>query len=33
VRSASFVSSSARFKDAAQQASLAAEAGTAHVSI
>jgi phenylpropionate dioxygenase-like ring-hydroxylating dioxygenase large terminal subunit len=33
VRSASFVSSAARFKDAAQEASLAAEAGTAHVSV
>jgi phenylpropionate dioxygenase-like ring-hydroxylating dioxygenase large terminal subunit len=33
VRSASFVSSAARFKDAAQEAKLAAEAGTAHVSI
>ena len=33
VRSASFVSSAARFKDAAQEAKLAAEAGTSHVSI
>jgi hypothetical protein len=33
VRSASFVSSSARFRDAAQKERLAAEAGTAHVSI
>ncbi len=33
VRSASFVSSAARFAEAAQEASLAAEAGTAHVSI
>ena len=33
VRSASFVSSAARFKEAAQDARLAAEAGTAHVSI
>jgi hypothetical protein len=33
VRSASFVSSAARFAEAAQDASLAAEAGTAHVSI
>ena len=33
VRSASFVSSASRFKDAAQEASLSAEAGTAHVSI
>ncbi len=33
VRSASFVSSSTRFKDAAQEARLAAEAGTTHVSI
>ena len=33
VRSASFVSPSARFNDAAQEARLAAEAGTAHVSI
>jgi hypothetical protein len=33
VRSASFVSSAARFAEAAQAAALAAEAGTAHVSI
>jgi hypothetical protein len=33
VRSASFVSSAARFAEAAHDASLAAEAGTAHVSI
>ena len=33
VRPASFVSSAARFKEAAQEARLAAEAGTAHVSV
>jgi hypothetical protein len=33
VRPASFVSSAARFKEAAQEAQLAAEAGTAHVSV
>jgi hypothetical protein len=33
VRSASFVSSAARFADVAQEASLTAEAGTAHLSI